>query len=127
MWFGTHYGLNRYDGFSFKTYYRGESYNDLCGNTIQSVLQDSTGNIWVATIEGVSVFNPFTEKFYNLNKYSKGESVFKQTILSMKLIENNIVLSSSDGIWKFNPGKNLFTDKIAKNICKTIDSNKIQT
>ncbi len=127
MWFGTHYGLNRYDGFSFKTYYRGESYNDLCGNTIQSVLQDSTGNIWVATIEGVSVFNPVTEKFFNLNKYSKGECVFKQTILSMKLIENNIVLSSSDGIWKFNPGKDLFTDTIAKNICKTIGNNKLQT
>ena len=58
MWYGTHYGLNKYDGFTFKTYYRGDSYYDLCGNTIQSLLQDSVGNIWIATIEGISVFNP---------------------------------------------------------------------
>ena len=126
MWFGTHYGLNRYDGFTFKNYYRGDSYNDLCGNTIQSILQDSAGNIWIATIEGITVFNPVTEIFYNLNKYSKKESVFKQTILSMKLIDSNILMSSNDGIWKFNPGKQLFTDIIAKNICNTIDKYKLQ-
>ena len=126
MWFGTHYGLNRYDGFTFKSYYRGDSYNDLCGNTIQSILQDSAGNIWIATIEGITVFNPVTEIFYNLNKYSKKESVFKQTILSMKLIDSNILMSSNDGIWKFNPGKQLFTDISAKNICNTIDNYKLQ-
>ncbi len=125
MWFGTHYGLNRYDGFAFKNYYRGDSYNDLCGNTIQSILQDSAGNIWIATIEGISVFNPVTEIFYNLNKYSQRESVFKQTILSMKLIDSNILMSSNDGVWKFNPGKKLFTDIIAKNICNTIDNYKL--
>ncbi len=125
MWFGTHYGLNRYDGFAFKNYYRGDSYNDLCGNTIQSILQDSAGNIWIATIEGISVFNPVTEIFYNLNKYSQRESVFKQTILSMKLIDSNILMSSNDGVWKFNPGKKLFTDIIAKNICNSIDNYKL--
>jgi signal transduction histidine kinase/ligand-binding sensor domain-containing protein/DNA-binding response OmpR family regulator len=126
MWFGTHYGLNRYDGFTFKNYYRGDSYNDLCGNTIQSILQDAAGNIWIATIEGIAVFNPVTEKFYNLNKYSQRESVFKQTILSMKLIDSNILISSNDGIWKFNPGNELFTEITAKNICTTIDNHKLQ-
>jgi ligand-binding sensor domain-containing protein len=125
MWFGTHYGLNRYDGISFKKYYRGDDYNDLCGNTIQSILQDSAGNIWIATIEGISVFNPITEIFYNLNKYSQKESVFKQTILSMKLIDNDILMSSNDGLWKFNPGNKLFTDLIAKDMCNTIDNYKL--
>jgi signal transduction histidine kinase/ligand-binding sensor domain-containing protein/DNA-binding response OmpR family regulator len=127
MWFGTHYGLNRYDGFTFKTFYRGDSYNDLCGNTIQSVLQDSVGNIWIATIEGISVYNPVTETFYNLNKYSQKESIFKHTILSMKLIDSYILVSSNDGLWKFNPGGSLFTDKIARRICSTIDNYKLQS
>ncbi len=60
IWFGTHYGLNRYDGFSIKSYYRGNTQNDLCGDDIQSILQDSVGNIWISTIEGISVFNPVT-------------------------------------------------------------------
>ena len=125
MWLGTHYGLNRYDGFKFKTYYRGDSYNDLCGNTIQSILQDSVGNIWIATIEGISVFNPKNETLYNLNKFSSKESVFKHTILSIKLIDNNILLTSNEGIWKFNPGKRLFSNDIAKEICNKINSCKL--
>ena len=125
MWLGTHYGLNRYDGFKFKTYYKGDSYNDLCGNTIQSIIQDSVGNIWIATIEGISVFNPKNETLYNLNKFSSKESVFKHTINSMKLIDNNILLTSKEGIWKFNPGKHLFSNDIAKEISNKINSCKL--
>lgn len=127
MWYGTHYGLNKYDGFTFKTYYRGDSYYDLCGNTIQSLLQDSVGNIWIATIEGISVFNPITETFYNLSKFSPKESIFKHSILSMKLIGNDILVSSNEGLWKFNPGNSLFTDNVAKQICNSIDNNKLQS
>jgi len=125
MWLGTHYGLNRYDGFKFKTYYKGDSYNDLCGNTIQSIIQDSVGNIWIATIEGISVFNPKNETLYNLNKFSSKESVLKHTINSMKLIDNNILLTSKEGIWKFNPGKHLFSNDIAKEISNKINSCKL--
>ena len=126
MWFGTHYGLNRYDGFTIKSFYKGNSYNDLCGNDIQSILQDSVGNVWVATIEGISVYNPIIDKFYNLNKYSSKGSIFTHTIQSMKLIDGEILVSSNDGLWKINPGKSLITDEIAKSLCNKIVNFKIQ-
>ena len=87
MWFGTHYGLNRFDGFEIKAYYRGDTKTDLSGNTIVSIVQDSIGNIWIATYEGITVYNPVKEQFYNLNKYRAKEGIFNQTILSMKLWE----------------------------------------
>ena len=40
MWFGTHYGLNRYDGINIKTFYAGNSFNELSDNTINSITQD---------------------------------------------------------------------------------------
>ena len=126
MWLGTHYGLNRYDGFNIKSYYRGNAQNDLCGDDIQSILQDSVGNIWISTIEGVSVFNPVTEKFFNLNKYTSKESIFRHTILSMKYIDGEILISSKEGLWKINAVKNLFTDEIAKNICSNVTNFNIQ-
>ncbi len=126
MWFGTHYGLNRYDGFTFKNYYRGDSYNDLCGNTIQAILQDAAGNIWISTLEGIAVFNPVTETFYNLSKYSLKEGIFSNTILSMKLIDGKILISSYDGLWEINPGSSLFSAEIAKRICSEIDNCKIK-
>ena len=126
MWFGTHYGLNRYDGFDIKSYYKGNTQNELCGDDIQSILQDSVGNIWISTIEGVSVFNPVTEKFFNLNKYTTKESIFRHTILSMKYIDGEILISSKEGLWKINTLTNLITDEIAKSICSNITKFRIQ-
>lgn len=126
MWFGTHYGLNRYDGYRINTYFRGNTENDLCGDDIQTILQDSVGNIWIATIDGVSVYNPATSEFFNLKKYSPKESVFNHTILSMKYIDKEILISSNEGLWKINPGTNLFTDAIAKSVCSNIARFKIK-
>jgi len=110
MWFGTQYGLNRYDGMNIKNYYSGNSLNELSDNIIVSILQDLSGNIWIATEQGVTVFNPITEKFYNLKKYNSKNSVFSQNILSIKLIDGKIMLTTSKGLWSINPGTNLFTD-----------------
>ena len=126
MWLGTNYGLNRYDGVRIKSYYRGNSYNDLCGNMILSILQDSVGNIWIATIEGISVFNPVSEKFYNLSKYiSNSNDVCSHTILSMRLIDNEIFASSNEGLWRINPGSKLFNDEVAKVFCASDSRQKV--
>ncbi len=111
MWFGTQYGLNRYDGMTIKNYYAGNSFNELSDNIIVSILQDLSGNIWIATEQGVTVLNPTTEKFYNLKKYNSKNSVFSQNILSIKLIDGKIMLTTSKGLWMINPGTTLFTDE----------------
>ena len=118
MWFGTQYGLNRYDGINIKTYYAGNSFNELSDNIIVSILQDLSGNIWIATEQGVTVLNPVTEKFFNLKKYNSKNSVFSQNILSIKLIDGKIMLTTSKGLWSINPGKTLFTEENIGSIFK---------
>lgn len=113
IWFGTHYGLNRFDGFNIKTFYASDNKNGLAGNDIQFVLQDSVQNIWIATSEGISIYNPDSKEFYNLKKFVKKESIFSQTILSMKLIDGKILVSSSEGLWVINPLKSLITEELA--------------
>ena len=125
MWFGTQYGLNRYDGINIKNYYAGNSFNELSDNIIVSILQDRSGNIWIATEQGVTVFNPITQKFYNLKKYNSKNSVFSQNILSIKLIDGKIMLTTSKGLWSLNPGTNLFTEENIKSICENIVHYKI--
>jgi len=127
MWFGTHYGLNRYDGYEIRTYYRGESQTDLSGNTIVAIVQDSIGNIWIATYEGISVYNPVKEQFYNLNKFKSKESIFSQPIRSMKLINGKILVSSEEGLWEINPVNNLFSEEIAKKVCEGNYCHKFQS
>lgn len=127
MWFGTHYGLNRYDGLNIKTYFSGNSKNTLSENTINSIVQDAAGNLWIATEVGISVFNPLTETFYNLNIYAKKNSVFSHNIKSIKVIDGQILFSCQKGLYKFNPGNGLFTDKIAQAICMKINKYKINS
>lgn len=53
MWFGTHDGLNRYNGYEM-TVYRSEENNpnSLSYNQISDLLEDSNKNLWVATHGG---------------------------------------------------------------------------
>ena len=78
MWFGTHYGLNRYDGMNIRSFYASNSFNDLSDNTINSIAQDLAGNIWIATEQGLTVYNPIIHKFYNLKKncFTQSKSTF---------------------------------------------------
>jgi len=117
MWFGTHYGLNRFDGFEMKAYYKGDTKTDLSGNTIESIVQDSIGNIWIATYEGISVYNPVKEQFYNLSKYRSDEGIFHHAILSLKLIDGKILASSNEGLWEIDPIDTLFSEEIANRFC----------
>jgi signal transduction histidine kinase/ligand-binding sensor domain-containing protein/DNA-binding response OmpR family regulator len=127
MWFGTHYGLNRYDGINITSFYAGNSFNELSDNTINSITQDLAGNIWIATEQGLTVYNPVTHKLYNLKKYNPKNSVFGQNIQSIKWIDGKIMFTSQNGLWSINSGKELFTEENTKSICEKSIRYKIPT
>jgi len=63
MWFGTFNGLNRYDGYEFKTYHYSEREDlGLAHNFISDLAIDTSGNIWVATGDGLNRIDPQTDK-----------------------------------------------------------------
>ncbi|MBN1990049.1 MAG: SpoIIE family protein phosphatase [Bacteroidales bacterium] len=57
MWVGTQDGLNRYDGYGFKSYrHQPLDSTTISSNYIYSLCEDSDRNIWVATAQGLSCF-----------------------------------------------------------------------
>lgn len=64
MWFGTASGLNRFDGYDFKTYTSrpGDS-TSLPDNFIETLQEDGHGNLWVRTGMGYAAFDRTTERF----------------------------------------------------------------
>lgn len=63
IWIGTSYGLNRYDGYRFRTYYNDP--NDtttLRNNYIDQIWEDYKGRLWLKQGMNFSIFDPVTEK-----------------------------------------------------------------
>ena len=69
IWFGTHNGLNRFDGKMFRIYNSGNS--DLERNFTSGLMEDSSGRLWVGTDDGIFLYNPDTDK---IDKYQKGRN-----------------------------------------------------
>ena len=66
LWIATNDGLNRYDGYSFKTFSL-EPYSSegISSNLVYCMTEDLDGNIWIGTSdEGVCKFDVTTEQFY---------------------------------------------------------------
>lgn len=64
MWYGTRYGLNRYDGIRFKTYKSipGDS-STIPDNIVNALLTDHEGTLWVGTLSGLCRYNQETDAF----------------------------------------------------------------
>lgn len=65
MWFGTHDGINRYDGYSFVTY-RGDpgQTSSRKGHIVLDMLADPSGVLWIGTeAGGLSRFDPASETY----------------------------------------------------------------
>jgi PAS domain S-box-containing protein len=64
MWFGTQYGLNRYDGHNFKVFVPDPRHpNSLSGVFISALFKDRDGTLWVGCDRFLNKFKPETETF----------------------------------------------------------------
>ena len=63
LWFATQEGLNRFDGYNFKTYSHDPiELNSLTSNWVWSIAEDKDENIWAATSFGLNKINRLTDK-----------------------------------------------------------------
>ena len=63
IWIGTSYGLDRYDGYRFRTFYSDP--NDtttLRSNYVDQIWEDVDGNLWLKQGMNFCCFDPRTER-----------------------------------------------------------------
>jgi hypothetical protein len=64
MWFGTQYGVDRYDGYQFKVFKNDPAKpSSLCGVYMFSMFKDRSGTLWMGCEHGLDRFDPWTETF----------------------------------------------------------------
>jgi len=87
IWVGTADGLNRYDGYKFKTFRNDvKDTSSIGGSYIQDMAEDSDGNLWVATIGGG--LNKFDRKTNRFHRYRHDEktAILSPATLSLGLL-----------------------------------------
>ncbi|MDH6358080.1 hybrid sensor histidine kinase/response regulator transcription factor [Parabacteroides sp. PF5-9] len=78
MWFGTDDGLNRFDGQSFKVYrYNSSSPHSegLPNDRIVHLFEDTSGRIWICTLNGTCYYDYQTDTFHPLPFHSEEKSL----------------------------------------------------
>jgi ligand-binding sensor domain-containing protein/two-component sensor histidine kinase len=130
MWFGTKFGLIRFDGYNHKVFiYDHKTKNSLSNNFIRDLLLDNDGKIWIATDGGgISIFDPLKESFSTINlqtafpDYERINEVW--TIHQDNQNPNSVMwVGTSEGLIKFNTADSSFT--IFRNDNSAISGNRI--
>ncbi len=91
MWFGTRNGLNRFDGHTFKTYLRTGQPDGLPNSFINSIAEDAEGQLWIATDNGVSIYNPIADSFRPLT--------YSADSISLTVRVNQIYVDAEGCVW----------------------------
>jgi ligand-binding sensor domain-containing protein/putative methionine-R-sulfoxide reductase with GAF domain len=90
LWIGTPDGLNRFDGYSFKTFRKipGDS-TSIGGNYISSLAEDKNHNIWIAFLTGgISCYQSNTGKFINYPSNNGREALLPPGEITMIYADN---------------------------------------
>jgi len=104
MWFGTRDGLNRYDGYEFRTYYNDpDDSTSISDNQVNVVFEDSHQNLWAGSATGLNRFEREKDRFIRIESGKDDYSLSNQYIKSIQEDrKGNIWVGTSRGLNKIN-------------------------
>lgn len=130
MWFGTKDGLNRYDGYQFRTFRNDPADSTSLGNNcIHSLYEDKRGDLWVGTDTGLYLYDIPTGKLQNTRlDYSNGYSLSSNAVYSLyKDREGGIWVGTYfGGINYLSPDHDYFKKYIPSNDPKSLSGNAVR-
>jgi ligand-binding sensor domain-containing protein/signal transduction histidine kinase len=105
MWFGTQYGLNRYDGYKFKVFLHDPADpKSLGGVYITALFKDRSGIIWVGCNQFLDKYDPATETFTHYRIQAPHAKAGQLTIKHISQDSKGLFwLATTNGLFAFDP------------------------
>jgi len=119
IWIGTRGGLNRFDGYSFKTYKNNnDQFGSLGNDVINSIAEDKNRMIWIGTGKGLFKYDPYKEVLIRLDAVPQEYT-------------NNLIIDNDNNLWfltqfslyKYIQTENRIEDLKTPASCIALDSN----
>ena len=127
LWFGTRYGLNKYDGISFKPFsYNSEDPNSLSHNWITDLVLDTQGLLWIGTKNGLNRYNTKDNSITRIERINSDSEDYNPEIWAIAAQDSSYLwVSTNNGLDRFNTKTNYVLHyNQNKNNPNSISSNK---
>ena len=111
LWIGTQDGLNRFDGYQFRSYKHNPSdTNSLSNNFINDIIQAQSGKIWIATNYGLNRYDPQNDRFRLFLTSDTGNTLPENQILNLYQDDQGLIwIKSLHFLTRYEPETGTFT------------------
>ncbi|SIQ35845.1 hybrid sensor histidine kinase/response regulator transcription factor [Maribacter ulvicola] len=121
LWLGTFAGLNRFDGYEFKSYLSSSTAkNKLYNDDITDLeLDEDSNSLWIGTRKGLSLFKTDTQLFTTYLPSKDDENSLPEAEIRSVLVDKFKkvwVGTKNSGLYKFNPETHVFKRVELKNL-----------
>lgn len=105
LWFATQFGLDRFDGYTFKTFrHEPGNKNSLACSNVRTLFKDHAGTLWVACDESLDRYDPQKETFTHFPLSRSGSSGNLVDITSIQEDNHHLLwITTHSGLFNFNP------------------------
>lgn len=101
LWMASTEGLIRWDGYNYKTYYSSENNKfSLSNNIVYRIFEDSKQRLWIATIDGLNLYDREMDRFLKCKINGDIEKVPVNDIIEGP--EGDLWLGTSYGLCRYN-------------------------
>lgn len=130
IWFGTLDGLNRFDGYTIKSYFNNFSdKSSISSNKITTLTVDHRGNIWIGTRNGLNKYSQKTGKFSRIKLDSNTlDNLSKHYINAIfEDSERNILIGTKSGLYIRFEGEIQFNRVPLNNVNSILDDYQVSS